>query len=140
MRFADRSEGASLLAGLKGSNVSSHMMDLGGDRTGNGIFKVVFTILATVAEAIRDHIRERVMQGREDYARASTAPAPRLHPNLAEMHRQRIAALADVLETDSAMQVREVVRGSIQEIGLVPEDGRLRAEVRGEMAAILQLA
>jgi putative DNA-invertase from lambdoid prophage Rac len=36
------------------------MIDLGGDVTGNGISKLVFTILSAVAENERDRIRERV--------------------------------------------------------------------------------
>ena len=36
------------------------LIDLGGDVTGNGISKLVFTILSAVAEAERDRIRERI--------------------------------------------------------------------------------
>jgi DNA invertase Pin-like site-specific DNA recombinase len=36
------------------------MIDLGGDVTGNGVSKLVFTILSAVAEAERDRIRERI--------------------------------------------------------------------------------
>src|SRR3954447_1823375 len=36
------------------------MIDLGGDVCGNGISKMVFTILAAVAEGERDRIRERI--------------------------------------------------------------------------------
>ena len=43
-----------------------HMIDLGGDVTGNGISKLVFTILSAVAEAERDRIRERVAQVKQD--------------------------------------------------------------------------
>jgi hypothetical protein len=54
------------LAKLKTRNVSPHMIDLGGDVTGNGISKLVFTILSAVAEAERDRIRERVAQVKQD--------------------------------------------------------------------------
>jgi putative DNA-invertase from lambdoid prophage Rac len=37
-----------------------HMIDLGGDVCGNGISKLVFTILSAVAENERDRIRERI--------------------------------------------------------------------------------
>ena len=43
-----------------------HMIDLGGDVTGSGISKLVFTILSAVAEAERDRIRERVSQVKAD--------------------------------------------------------------------------
>lgn len=92
--LADRAEGAAMLAGLKAGDVlitakldrmfrsaldaldvlgklkargvSLHMIDLGGNVTGNGISKLVFTILSAVAEAERDRIRERVSQVKAD--------------------------------------------------------------------------
>jgi putative DNA-invertase from lambdoid prophage Rac len=54
------------LAKLKEKGVSLHMIDLGGDVTGNGISKLVFTILSAVAEAERDRIRERISQVKAD--------------------------------------------------------------------------
>jgi DNA invertase Pin-like site-specific DNA recombinase len=92
--LADRPEGAKLLAALKFDDVvitpkldrmfrsaldaldvlgrlqkrgvSLHMIDLGGDVTGNGISKLVFTILSAVAEAERDRIRERISAVKAD--------------------------------------------------------------------------
>ena len=55
-----------MLARLKKQDVSLHMIDLGGDVTGNGISKLVFTILSAVAEAERDRIRERVATVKAD--------------------------------------------------------------------------
>jgi len=49
-----------VLGRLKDRGVSLHMIDLGGDVTGNGVSKLVFTILSAVAEAERDRIRERI--------------------------------------------------------------------------------
>jgi putative DNA-invertase from lambdoid prophage Rac len=93
----DRPEGARLLASLKAGDVvitpkldrmfrsaldaldvlgqiqkrgvSLHMIDLGGDVTGNGISKLVFTILSAVAEAERDRIRERIRDVKADQRR-----------------------------------------------------------------------
>jgi DNA invertase Pin-like site-specific DNA recombinase len=42
------------------------MIDLGGDVTGNGISKLVFTILSAVAEAERDRTRERITEVKKD--------------------------------------------------------------------------
>jgi putative DNA-invertase from lambdoid prophage Rac len=42
------------------------MIDLGGDVTGNGISKLVFTILSAVAEAERDRSRERIRDVKSD--------------------------------------------------------------------------
>jgi DNA invertase Pin-like site-specific DNA recombinase len=95
--LGDRPEGAKLLASLKEGDVvitpkldrmfrsaldaldvlrqiqkrgiSLHMVDLGGDVTGNGISKLVFTILSAVAEAERDRIRERIRDVKADQRR-----------------------------------------------------------------------
>jgi DNA invertase Pin-like site-specific DNA recombinase len=55
-----------VLQQLKVRGISLHMVDLGGDVTGNGISKLVFTILSAVAEAERDRIRERVRDVKRD--------------------------------------------------------------------------
>ncbi|PWS36803.1 resolvase [Falsiroseomonas bella] len=68
------------------------------------------------------------------------APAPRLHPNLAELYRTRVAELARVLAAEDGIEAREVVRGLVEAIRLTPEGERLRIEVRGELGAILRLA
>jgi DNA invertase Pin-like site-specific DNA recombinase len=92
--LADRPEGAALLAALRPGDavvtakldrmfrsaldaldvlrrlqvqdVRLHMVDLGGDVMGNGVSKLVFTILSAVAEAERDRIRERVADVKAD--------------------------------------------------------------------------
>jgi putative DNA-invertase from lambdoid prophage Rac len=55
-----------VLAKLQKAGVFLHMLDLGGDVTGNGISKLVFTILSAVAEAERDRIRERIRDVKKD--------------------------------------------------------------------------
>ena len=55
-----------VLGQLKERSVSLHMIDLGGDVTGNGISKLVFTILSAVAKAERDRIRERIRDVKAD--------------------------------------------------------------------------
>jgi DNA invertase Pin-like site-specific DNA recombinase len=64
--FRSALDALGVLAGLKAQGVSLHMIDLGGDVTGNGISKLVFTILSAVAEAERDRIRERVFDVKQD--------------------------------------------------------------------------
>jgi putative DNA-invertase from lambdoid prophage Rac len=49
---------------MKDDKIALHMIDLGGDVTGNGISKLVFTILSAVAESERDRIRERVREAK----------------------------------------------------------------------------
>lgn len=64
--FRSALDALDVLATLKKRGVSLHMIDLGGDVTGNGISKMVFTILAAVAEGERDRIRERISQVKQD--------------------------------------------------------------------------
>jgi DNA invertase Pin-like site-specific DNA recombinase len=64
--FRSSLDALNVLSTLKDRGVSLHMIDLGGDVTGNGISKLVFTILSAVAEAERDRIRERVKDVKKD--------------------------------------------------------------------------
>lgn len=64
--FRSALDALDVLGRLQARGVSLHMIDLGGDVTGNGISKLVFTILSAVAEAERDRIRERVGQMKAD--------------------------------------------------------------------------
>ena len=48
--------------------------------------------------------------------------------------------MQQALAQDDAGPARELVRGLIEAIVLIPEGGRLRVEVRGELAAILRLS
>ncbi len=53
---------------LRERGVSLHMIDLGGDVSGNGLAKMFLTVAAAFAEAERDRIRERVAQVKRDQA------------------------------------------------------------------------
>src|SRR3954465_1258352 len=64
--FRSALDALDVLARLKDRDVSLHMIDLGGDVTGNGISKLVFTILSAVAEAERDRTRERIAEVKKD--------------------------------------------------------------------------
>jgi putative DNA-invertase from lambdoid prophage Rac len=55
-----------VLAQLKAGAIVLHMIDLGGDTTGNGVSKLVFTILSVVAEAERDRTCERITEVKPD--------------------------------------------------------------------------
>jgi putative DNA-invertase from lambdoid prophage Rac len=58
--FRSAADALAVLEEFKDQGIALHMIDLGGDVTGNGISKMVFTILAAVAEGERDRIRERI--------------------------------------------------------------------------------
>jgi putative DNA-invertase from lambdoid prophage Rac len=64
--FRSALDALEVLGRLQRRVVNLHMIDLGGDVTGNGISKLVFTILSAVAEAERDRIRERIREVKAD--------------------------------------------------------------------------
>jgi hypothetical protein len=70
----------------------------------------------------------------------STAPAPLIHPNLAEVYRQRVVALQEALhDLSSRDEAFDLIRSLIEVIRLVPDEGKLRIEIKGELAGILEL-
>lgn len=70
----------------------------------------------------------------------STAPAPLIHPNLAEIYRQKVAALHEALTNPASRdEAFDTIRSLIEEIRLVPLDGELRIEIKGELGGILSL-
>jgi len=51
-----------------------------------------------------------------------------IHPNLAEVYRQRVERLHEALHDPATRgEAFELIRSLIEEIRLVPEDGKLRA-------------
>lgn len=64
--FRSALDALDVLGKLKARGISLHMIDLGGDTTGNGVSKLVFTILSAVAEAERDRTRERITDVKRD--------------------------------------------------------------------------
>src|SRR5262249_39926110 len=70
----------------------------------------------------------------------ATAPAPLIHPNLAEGYRQKVAAMHEALHDATSRDAASDVIGSLSdEIRLVPKDDELQIEIRGELAGILAL-
>jgi hypothetical protein len=72
----------------------------------------------------------------------SEAPptAPALHPAMAEVYRERVERLhAELNRPDVRAQATGILRSLIEEIRLVPENGRLEIEVVGDLAGILAL-
>ena len=63
------------------------------------------------------------------------APAPRLMPNLAELYREKVAALQEALDGEDAAAAREHVRALIDDVRIIPSPADPKAvptiEVRG---------
>jgi putative DNA-invertase from lambdoid prophage Rac len=66
--FRSAAHALETLEELKKDKIGLHLIDLGGDVCGNGISKLVFTILSAVAENERDRIRERVRDAKRHRA------------------------------------------------------------------------
>jgi hypothetical protein len=108
--------------------------------------------IASMIRAIEDGLYQPSMKARmaeleaekaaleERLAAAPDAPVVRLHPNLAQVYRDKVADLETALEDpqikDEAM---EIIRSLIERITLTPrEDGTLEVLLYGERARILQ--
>lgn len=70
---------------------------------------------------------------------ASEGPAGR-DRDLAEVYRELVQPLTEVLAVDDALQARELVPGLVEEIRLVPDGGRRWLDVRGKLGQSLRLA
>ncbi len=66
-------------------------------------------------------------------------PPPLLHPNMAEIYHQKIAALYRELQSEETKaQAAEAFRSLVSRVDLVPEGGTLAILLRGDLAAILR--
>jgi DNA invertase Pin-like site-specific DNA recombinase len=85
-----------------------------------------------------DAERKRLERRREelDAQLASSKPiGPRLHPKLPELYRRRVAELELALQSDETrLATFDLVRSLIQEVRLIPLDGVLTIELRGDLA------
>ena len=136
--FRSAADALVTLEELKSQGVALHMIDLGGDVTGNGISKLVFTILSAVAEAERDRTRERITDVKRDQKQrgrylggrtpfgfsvgddGELVPIPAQQAAIARMRSLRaggmgLMAIAEALRADgvqiSHMGVKSVLRG-----------------------------
>ena len=95
------------------------------------------------ARSVRDELMR--LEARQDELAALIAAAPEalpplLHPNLPEVYRRKVAHLHTLLEhTDTKAEAMDLIRSLVEAIALTPEDGTLRVDLRGELAAILGL-
>ena len=69
------------------------------------------------------------------------AAAPRLHPNLAELYRKKVANLQDAL-ADPATQTEalEILRGLIERVSFRTDENAFEIELVGEIANMVRLS
>ena len=93
--------------------------------------------------AVKDEMAMLEAKRGERRAQLEAAPPslPRLHPNLGELYRQKVIKLAEALnEEPTRLEATQCVRELIKEIRLVPDKGKLRIDLYGELAALINLA
>ena len=107
--------------------------------------------IRAIIEAIKEGLRTPTMkdellalESRKAELRSAlaepAAPPIRLHPNLAEIYRDKVARLHEELNRpELRTEASAVIRSLIDEVRLVPENGRLEIELRGALAGILAL-
>ena len=72
---------------------------------------------------------------------AADAPPPLLHPEMAELYRQKVTTLAQALqEPETRVEATDALRGLIDAIILTPSAGELRIDLKGNLAAMLSAA
>ena len=108
--------------------------------------------IRAVIDAIKDGLRtpgmkeelyalEARKRGLAAEVKQAPAPRPRLHPKLADLYRQRVDRLHEELNrTELRSEAAQALRELIDEVRLIPEDGRLEIELLGDLAGILALS
>jgi DNA invertase Pin-like site-specific DNA recombinase len=77
----------------------------------------------------------------EAQLKTADEPPPLLHPSMADVYRNKVESLASALQReDTRLEASEMLRGLIDSIVLTPQDGQLRIELRGNLAAMLTAA
>lgn len=112
-------------------------------RTERDITRIIEAIKAGVpGEAVKDEMATLEAQKRDIQSKLESAPAPRprLHPNLANIYRDKVANLVTALNDEpGSTEAMEAVRSLIEAVRLVPVNGELKIELYGELAALLSL-
>src|SRR5262249_13514170 len=71
---------------------------------------------------------------------AAPPPATRLHPNLAEIYRRKVAGLQTALaDPNTQTEALEILRGLIERVVLHPAEKGFEIELVGEIAAMVNL-
>ena len=84
---------------------------------------------------------EDKQQKLEDELKTEPPPPIRLHPNLAEIYRNKVQNLADALNApDTRQEAGEILRSLIEEIWLVPQGKELDIHLKGELAEMLAIS
>ena len=112
-------------------------------RTKSEIQKLIEAIKAGVpGEALKNEmqsLQDRQKKIEEDLS-VAPLPAPRLHPNLATIYKEKITNLVQALNNPNTLiEANTAIRQLIERVQLIPVNGELKIELYGELAALLKL-
>ena len=106
--------------------------------------KLIEMVMDGVAPSeVKDELNANAARREELKAKLAAAdePPPLLHPEMAELYRQKVTALAQALEhPETRTEASEALRGLIDAIVLTPDQGELQIELKGNLAAMLGAA
>jgi DNA invertase Pin-like site-specific DNA recombinase len=149
--FRSAADALATLEELKADKIALHMIDLGGDVTGNGISKLVFTILSAVAENERDRIRERVRDAKRHRASQSLYNGGKRpfgfdvvgkgkdRRLVANSHEQAALARGKALQAEGK-SLREIATVWADEFGLAEIDAKSVKRILDRRATLIALA
>src|SRR5207302_1154285 len=103
----------------------------------------VVVLTGAAPSVVKDELHAKAAKREELPARpaAADAPPPLLHPEMAQLYRQNVTALAQALEhQETRTEASEALRGLIDAIVLTPNQGELQIELKGNLAAMLGAA
>ncbi|MCK1699926.1 recombinase family protein [Bradyrhizobium sp. 146] len=126
----------------RGADIEAQRREL--ERTERELDKAIQAILEGVpGTKLKDKIGALEARKAElvDLLANAEEPPPLLHPNMAEIYHQRVAALhASLLSEGERAEAAEVCRTLIDRVTLVPDGEQLAIILRGDLAAILRFA
>ncbi|MDQ0836526.1 hypothetical protein [Sphingomonas faeni] len=84
--------------------------------------------------------RRQVLLAEQDTAQTASTESQLLRPDLGRLYREKVGQLTAAFQDDALKaQAFERLRGLIEAVVLMPEDGNLAIELRGELASMLSL-
>jgi len=107
------------------------------------------SLITAIANGLRSSGLQQRLDGLEsekaELTRVLAAPPPspvRLHPNLAALYRDKVAALREALQReDTRAEAFGILRGLVEKVAVSPrEGGGVEVELVGEIASMVRLA
>ncbi len=114
----------------------------------NGVSRKLDNLIEAIADGLRTpglksklEELERRKQELEQELEGAPVPAPRLHPNLAEIYRRKVEALHEALaEPQTRDEALGILRGLVERFEVHPIEGGFEIELIGEIARMVELS